>query len=59
MLGIDPARLSQYETGARMPGRLRAIRIAENTGGLVPVESWDTRVAISRKCATRGAARRP
>ena len=39
-LDIDYSAISAFETGTRRPGKKRAERIAENTQGAVPAESW-------------------
>lgn len=43
LLGVSQASLSDYERGVKSPDVDRALRIAEITGGAVPVESWRKR----------------
>ena len=39
-IGVTQPTLSDYETGRKIPRTITAIRIAELTGGAVPVVSW-------------------
>lgn len=43
--------VSKYERGVNSPGRRRANRIAEVTGGEVPASSWDQAVTAESTAA--------
>lgn len=40
LCGLDPAAYNRFERGSEVPGLKRAHRIAEATGGAVPIKAW-------------------
>lgn len=40
-LGIAPSYLSHLRKGRRAPGRALAAKLAQLTGGAVPMQAWD------------------
>lgn len=55
-LGVARSLVSQWKSGARIPGRKNARRLEEISGGAVPSESWDQPAAGG---ASRTRRRRP
>lgn len=39
-VGLDPCSYNRFERGGEVPGLKRAHRIAEATGGAVPIKAW-------------------
>jgi transcriptional regulator with XRE-family HTH domain len=47
-IGIAQTRYSEFECGARKPGRTNAVTIERGTGGAVRVEDWDEPAAVQK-----------
>ena len=56
-LGVRPATWSEWESGARQPGRDLAILLEDMTGGAVPLESWSENAGVAEAMAQNVARR--
>ena len=57
-LGVRPATWSEWESGARAPGRDHAVLLEDATKGAVPLESWSKDPEVTEAMAQNVARRR-
>lgn len=57
-LGVRPATLSEWESGARAPGRDHAVLLEDATEGAVPLESWSDDPEVAAAMVQNVARRR-
>lgn len=57
-LGVRPATWSEWESGARQPGRDHAVLLENLTEGAVPLESWSKEQGVVTAMAQNIARRR-